>query len=191
MGADSSGMGFQHWVKFCAETPALRVSDVVGFSSGGNITAAEAHAYDAPFPDDSYMAGGRQFPTLVPIMPDDPAIGPNRAAWRVLAGWHKPFLTAFTDSDPVTAGMHVRFQETVPGASSQQHVTIAGAGLDQRLSTRRVRKVTKDGPPWNRPNSALSEQRQKATSKATSTSTGRTDGVLCRGEKPGTPTRQR
>ena len=127
MGADTSGMGFQHWVKFCAETPALRVSDVVGFSSGGKLTAAEAHAHDAPFPDDSYMAGGRQFPTLVPIMPDDPAIGPNRAAWRVLAGWHKPFLTAFTDSDPVTAGMHVRFQETVPGASGQQHVTITGA----------------------------------------------------------------
>ena len=69
MVADRSGMGFLHWVKFCAETPVLRVSDVVRFSSGGTLREEEARAYDAPFPDDSYMAGARQFPSLVPIMP--------------------------------------------------------------------------------------------------------------------------
>ena len=39
-----------------------------------------------------------------------------------------PFLTAFTDGDPVTAGQHVRFQEEVPGAAGQPHTTIRGAG---------------------------------------------------------------
>ena len=128
MVGDRSGMGFLHWVKFCAETPRLRVSEVVGFSGGGVLSAEEAQAYDAPFPDDAHMAGARQFPTLVPIMPDNPAIPANRAAWAVLEQWDKPFLTAFSDGDPVTAGAHVRFQETVPGAKDQQHVTIAGAG---------------------------------------------------------------
>ena len=74
------------------------------------------------------MAGARQFPSLVPIMPDNVAIAANRAAWRVLERWQKPFLTAFSDQDPVTAGAHARFQETVPGAKAQAHVTIAGAG---------------------------------------------------------------
>ncbi len=125
---DKSGMGFLHWVKFCAETPQLRVSDVVSFSSGGSLGDAQAAAYDAPFPEDDYMAGARQFPSLVPIMPDNPAIAANREAWKVLESWQKPFFTAFSDSDPVTAGAHVRFQETVPGAKNQQHVTIEGAG---------------------------------------------------------------
>ena len=128
MVADRSGMGFLHWVKFCAETPVLRVSDVVRFSSGGTLGEEEARAYDAPFPDDSYMAGARQFPSLVPIMPDNVAIAANRAAWRVLEAWQKPFLTAFSDRDPVTAGQHERFQRVVPGAQNQKHVTIEDAG---------------------------------------------------------------
>ena len=128
MRGDRSGMGFLHWVKFCAETPTLRVSDVVRVSGGGQLGDAQAAAYDAPFPSERYMAGARQFPSLVPIMPDNPAIAANRAAWRVFGQWQKPFLTAFSDGDPVTAGRHVRFQESIPGARRQKHVTIVGAG---------------------------------------------------------------
>ena len=128
MMADDSGMRFLHWVKYCAETPVLRVSEVVKFSGGGVLADAQATAYDAPFPDDSYMSGARQFPSLVPIMPDNAAIPANRAAWQVLEQWEKPFFTAFSDSDPVTAGAHQRFQETVPGAKGQAHVTIEGVG---------------------------------------------------------------
>ena len=57
-------------------------------------------AYDAPFPDDSYKAGARQFPMLVPISPDDPAAPANRAAWEQLRRFDRPFLCAFSDSDP-------------------------------------------------------------------------------------------
>ena len=46
----------------------------------------------------------------------------------MLEQWQKPFLTAFSDGDPVTADRHVRFQETVPGAKTQKHETIVGAG---------------------------------------------------------------
>ena len=128
MAGDASGMGFLHWVKFCSESAGFRVSDVVKFSSGGTLGDAQVAAYDAPFPDDTYMAGARQFPSLVPIMPDNAAIEANRAAWAVLEQWQKPFLTAFSDSDPVTAGAHKRFQDTVPGAAGQPHTTIKGAG---------------------------------------------------------------
>lgn len=38
-------------------------------------------------------------------------------------------LTAFSDSDPVPAGGDKRFQETVPAARNQPHITIKGAGL--------------------------------------------------------------
>jgi haloalkane dehalogenase len=85
-------------------------------------------AYDAPFPDESYKEGARQFPLLVPTRPDDPAAAPNRAAWDVLRAWTKPFLTAFSDSDAITRGGERVFQSAVPGAAGREHPTIAGAG---------------------------------------------------------------
>ena len=86
-------------------------------------------AYDAPFPDDRYKAGARQFPTLVPISPDDPAAAPNRKAWEVLRRWEKPFLTAFSDSDPITrGGDRVLRRARSRARKGQPHTTIDGGG---------------------------------------------------------------
>ena len=85
-------------------------------------------AYDAPFPDETYKAGARAFPLLLPITPDNPASEANRQAWEVLKNWTKPFLTAFSDSDPVTKGGDKAFQKLVPGTQNQPHTTIIGAG---------------------------------------------------------------
>lgn len=123
---NTDGHGFLYWVKFCAETPELPIGVMVG--GFGGLSAQEIAAYDAPFPDDTYKAGARQFPSLVPIIPDNPAIPANRKAWEALRNFEKPFLTAFSDSDPVTAGLEKRFQQEVPGAKGQPHVTIEGAG---------------------------------------------------------------
>ncbi|MDP6377155.1 MAG: haloalkane dehalogenase [Pseudomonadales bacterium] len=128
MAGDDTGMGFLHWVKFCAESEGFVPGRVLGASCGGALSADEVRAYDAPFPDENHKAGPRKFPTLVPIIPDNPAIPANRAAWAEFERWEKPVLTAYGDSDPVTAGAHVRFQERVPGARGQAHVTIEGAG---------------------------------------------------------------
>ena len=126
---DTSGVpGFLYWRKFCAETPTLCVSDLMAFVSGDGRTAEKLSGYDAPFPDDSYMAGARKFPSLVPIFPDDPAIPDNQAAWKILEHFEKPFLTAFADNDPVTAAAEQPFRERVPGAQGLDHPTIADAG---------------------------------------------------------------
>ena len=118
--------GFLYWRKYCAESPEFSVSDVMRMIAGAS--ADEIAAYQAPFPEPRYEAGARQFPSLVPVFPDDPEIPSNRKAWEVLRGWQKPFLTAFSDSDPVTAGAEKRFQKDVPGAQGQEHPTIVGAG---------------------------------------------------------------
>ncbi|MFV1992154.1 MAG: haloalkane dehalogenase, partial [Acidimicrobiales bacterium] len=85
-------------------------------------------AYDAPFPDDSYKAGARIFPSLVPTRPDDPAAEPNRMAWKVLGSLHMPVLTAFSDGDPITGGGDRIFQQHVLGAKGQAHTVIEGGG---------------------------------------------------------------
>ncbi|WP_085871338.1 MULTISPECIES: haloalkane dehalogenase [unclassified Nocardioides] len=85
-------------------------------------------AYDAPFPDEGSKAGPRAMPTLVPTRPDDPASDANRAAWEVLSAWDRPFLVAFSDSDPITGAMAPILRKLVPGTAGLDHPTIAGAG---------------------------------------------------------------
>ena len=46
----------------------------------------------------------------------------------MLERWEKPFLTAFSDRDPITRGMDRIVQRRIPGAAGQAHTTIRGAG---------------------------------------------------------------
>ena len=128
MRENENGAGFMYWIKYCDSYPDIRLSDVVAMSAAGSLGEAQRRAYDAPFPMEEYKQGARQFPSLVPIFPDDPAIADNRAAWKVLETFEKPFLTSFGDSDPVTKGGHVRFEQSVPGAQGQKHVLLEGVG---------------------------------------------------------------
>ena len=84
--------------------------------------------YDAPFPDESFKAGPRAMPGLVPTTPDDPATEANRAAWAALTHSPMPALVAFSDGDPITAGMGPILQAALPGAQGRAHPTIANAG---------------------------------------------------------------
>jgi haloalkane dehalogenase len=119
---------FFAWQKFSQEVPELPVGGIVARTCVQPIAPAVVAAYDAPFPDERYKAGARQFPLLVPTRPDDPASAPNRAAWDVLKRWSKPFLTAFSDGDPITRGGELILQKLIPGAHGRVHPTIVGAG---------------------------------------------------------------
>ena len=118
---------FMAWQKFSQETPVFDIGFLLNSATVTELTEGEIAAYNAPFPDDSYKAGARIFPSLVPTRPDDPAAADNRAAWKVLEAWNKPLITCFSDSDPVTAGGERVFQQRVPGAAGQPHVTIERA----------------------------------------------------------------
>jgi haloalkane dehalogenase len=119
---------FLAWQKFSQEAPEFPIGGIVNGGCAGDLAPEVIAGYDAPFPDDSFTAGARTFPMLVPTSPDDPAAAANRAAWEVLAKFDRPFLTAFADGDPITRGGERIFQRTVPGARDQPHTTIEGAG---------------------------------------------------------------
>ncbi len=127
-GDRSPGEAFLRWQRFSQESPAFDIGRIIQGGTATELPPEVVAAYDAPFPDDSYKAGARQFPALVPTAPDDPASEANRRAWEVFQRWEKPFLTAFSDSDPITRGGDRPFQELVPGAKGQPHTTISGAG---------------------------------------------------------------
>jgi haloalkane dehalogenase len=119
---------FLKWRKFSIEVPDFDVAAIIAMGCQKPLPENVAAAYNAPFPDDTYKAAARIFPSLVPIAPDDPAAPANRKAWEVLSNYDKPFLTAFSDGDPITRGGERIFQKRVPGAKNQPHVTIKGGG---------------------------------------------------------------
>jgi haloalkane dehalogenase len=119
---------FLEWQRFSRETAEFAVGSIVSRACHQRLSPAIIAAYDAPFPDETYKEGARIFPSLVPTTPDDPAAAANREAWKVLQGFEKPFLTAFSDQDPITRGGDKVFQKLVPGAKNQPHTIIQGGG---------------------------------------------------------------
>lgn len=119
---------FLAWQKFSRESPAFPIGNIVDGGCTTSLSAEVVAAYDAPFPDDSYKAGARIFPSLVPGTPDDPASADNIAAWEVFERWEKPWLCAFSDQDAVTKGGEGPFLRRIPGTRGQPHTTIVGGG---------------------------------------------------------------
>ncbi|MEW6186653.1 MAG: haloalkane dehalogenase [Thermodesulfobacteriota bacterium] len=119
---------FLNWRKFSIEVPDFNVGQIIAMGCKNPLTDEIIAAYNAPFPEDSYKEGARIFPSLVPITPDDPASEANRKAWEVLSQFEKPFLTAFSDGDPITGGGDRIFLQKVPGSTGQPHTTIKGGG---------------------------------------------------------------
>jgi haloalkane dehalogenase len=127
-GDHDPGTAFKSWQKFSQEVPEFPAGGIIKGATTTQLSQAVIDAYNAPFPEEKYKEGARQFPLLVPITPDDPAAEKNRAAWSVLGQWQKPFLTAFSDSDPITAGGDKLMQKLIPGTRGQAHTTIVNGG---------------------------------------------------------------
>ena len=119
---------FMKWRMFALHSPYFPIGKIIQKGTTNTLSDEVVAAYDAPFPSRKYKAGARKFPALVPITPDDPASAANRAAWETFSHWEKPFLTCFSDKDPITRGGDEKWQQHVPGASGQAHTTIADAG---------------------------------------------------------------
>ena len=119
---------FLAWRRFSQDTPELPIGFILQSASKRPLSDAVRAAYEPPFPDESYKAGARRFPLLVPIAPDDPAVPANLAAWQGLERFERPFLTAFGDGDPITRGADRVLQARIPGAKGQPHTTLKDAG---------------------------------------------------------------
>lgn len=117
---------FVTWRTFAMLTPVLPVGRIVDFGTARRLTPAERRAYDAPFTVSGADAGARIFPRLVPLTTRNPAAPANRVAWERLGRWRKPFLTVFSDGDPITRGIDRRLQAHVPGADGPAHATVRG-----------------------------------------------------------------
>ncbi len=127
-GDQDPGEAFLKWQKFSQEVPVFPAAQILQKATVTELPDDVLAAYDAPFPDESYKEGARQFPLLVPTSPDDPESQANRDAWKVLMHFDKPWLCAFGDSDPITAKGAAVLQKLIPGCQGQPHTTLRGGG---------------------------------------------------------------
>lgn len=119
---------FRIWRAFARWSPWFPIGRIIQAGTITELSKAEIAAYDAPFPSARYKAGARAFPMLVPTEADNVASDDNRRAWKSLEQFQKPFLTTFSNRDPITRGGERNFHERVPGARNQPHVKIRNAG---------------------------------------------------------------
>ncbi len=127
-GREPLGEAFFKWRELSQSIPVFDVGRIVAGGCATGLPPEVVAAYDAPFPDESYKAGARVFPALVPADPDAPGAAENQQAWAALLKFDKPFLTAFSDEDPITRGADKLLQAAIPGARGQAHTTIEGGG---------------------------------------------------------------
>jgi haloalkane dehalogenase len=113
--------GLERWLAFSQSVPALPIADLVHGGTIRGLSDAERRAYEAPFPDARHHAAALQFPLLIPLQPDNPGVPRNKAAWKKLERFEKPFLTLFGDRDPISKGAEIPLQQRIPGAKGQPH----------------------------------------------------------------------
>lgn len=118
--------GFDAWLKMSQTIPVMPIGGIINMGTTRELSPEEVAAYDAPFPDETFKEGARQFPALVPITAEHGSVAENLAAWKVLEAFEKPFLTAFSDNDPVTKGGEADFKARVPGAQGEAHTILSG-----------------------------------------------------------------
>jgi len=121
---DPSGL-LSIWLQLSQRSNPFEASRVVDRGTVTELDPAVRAAYNAPFPDESYLQGARQFPLLIPLTPYDEATEPNRKAWSVLRTLSIPFLYAHADHDYGVGDGRTMLRDAIPDA---QEVVIDNAG---------------------------------------------------------------
>ncbi len=127
-GEGKPSKAFEAWKEFSQSVPEFPTGKIIQGATITDLSKDVVAAYDAPYPDESYKAGARIFPALVPTSPDMDGAKDNVDAWKVLGQWNKPFQTCFSDKDPVTGGLDKMFHKMVPGCKDQPHTIVKGGG---------------------------------------------------------------
>ena len=128
IGNEKIPKAFRYWRNFAKYSPWFPIGRIVNFGCVSTLDQETVDAYNAPFPKSKYKVGARIFPKLVPIDMSNVEAKNNLDAWEILKKWNKPFMTAFSNRDPITRGAAKKFQALIPGCQDCEHKIIRNAG---------------------------------------------------------------
>jgi haloalkane dehalogenase len=121
------GDGFLAWRAYNNSQPDMDIAGLMRRAVPG-LSADEAAAYAAPFPDARYKAGVRRFPNLVPDSPDAGGADISRQAqawWRTR--WTGQSFMAIGMQDPVLGPPAMRrLRHDIPGCPEPLELAEAG-----------------------------------------------------------------
>ena len=117
---------FNKWRKFAKYSPVLPVGEIVNFGCERKLTKAEKAGYNFPFSKQKDKMPVRVLPSLIPLQKGDAGYKIIEESWQALEKWEKPFLTVFSNNDPITKGGEKIIQSRIPGTTGQPHKILEG-----------------------------------------------------------------
>jgi haloalkane dehalogenase len=119
---------FMHWQKYCAESAQFRAAGRDARAMREALRGG-ARGLRRAVPRRALPRRARRFPTLVPILPDEPAIPDNRRAWEALGQVHAAVPHRVHRQRPGDRRASTcASSRRCPARSGQPHTTIKGAG---------------------------------------------------------------
>lgn len=121
------GPGFMAWRDYVATNPEFNVGELMKRATP-ILDEDEITAYQAPFPDPSYMGGVRRFPMLVQISPDMEGVDTNlKAAQFWNQDWNGDSFMAIGMQDPVLGPPAMRaLQKLIKGCPEPMEIADGG-----------------------------------------------------------------
>ena len=173
-GDRTAGEAFLAWQRFSQDVEHFPVGQIINGGCTTDLSPEVIAAYDAPFPDETYKAGARQFPMLVPTTPGRPR---GRAEPRRVGG-------------PRAVGQAVphRVQRRRPDHQGRRRAccrrTIPGAAGPAAHDDRRRRPLPAGGPrPGARRRPSSTSCKLLAEIHDTTSRTTRTRGAMAAGPR--------
>ena len=117
------------WRRTILKPEVFPISGMVADMTDSELDAATLRGLDAPYPDETYKAGPRRMPMMIPATFLNPAARPNRAAWDALREWRKPTLTLVSERLAKRGFNPAAFHRQIPGCAGQAHATYPDTGF--------------------------------------------------------------
>jgi haloalkane dehalogenase len=109
------------WRRYIYGPEEFPISGMVSEMTGTEIDELTITGLDAPYPDESYKAGPKRMPMMIPATRLHPTARPNREAWKKLKGWDGPAVTMLAESIAEQGFKPQEFYEQLPGTAGQPH----------------------------------------------------------------------
>ncbi|MEM0955350.1 MAG: haloalkane dehalogenase [Pseudomonadota bacterium] len=128
----SPGEGFEAWKAYAASQPDMDIAALMQRSSP-ILSAQEAAAYAAPYPDVTYKAGVRRFPEMVMVTPDMEGVDVSKRAVQWWSKeWNGKSFMAVGMQDPVLGPAHMEaLRKIIRGCREPMQVAEGGHFLQE------------------------------------------------------------